>query len=576
MHLMRLNIAIALAGLSFVASPVSAQLAPGSDGRLLDANNQVGSGGINRAAPQNLFNTANLYITGNTTRGTAFQGFSPVRNQFSLFTSLPSTALANFERDSVGLESISGSGAGFINPYFNRTQTVANAGAIIAGRNLIGSSAPANSYFAPPTSLQSPLTNGLGLNYSPGEYNINPAAADSAFPGTTPLTNNAGYANSLDMLRLKRETIDLQSSPLFPNSNDRFSLSGKPVYMNPYDDPYQDSTDSLLRDTTPLSRSLRSIDDPLRRPSSEEMLNASSELVSPTSVAPRLFQSSLTGQERDPLTGRVVPKESQYLAIRDEPSDLLQGSSLVQPTTLAQATNPSADDTQPVDSEELADDFDSYTPESIAAANNLLEVMQAEPADNEQPGDETEINEDVERAQSVLERATSESLKTLAGSSKTSSAELIAQAESKVQEGKYYQAARLYEMAARMAPDQAMPRLGHAHALFAAGEFMTAYRYLVEAIDMYPAFGYLNFDLTNFIPDANLIDIRRANLEERLKQKEDYRLRFLLGYVEYYIGLKQFGIPNLRRAAGEAPDNSIPARFPDIIEKPGKANKSDE
>lgn len=571
MHLMRPTTYLVLSSFLFVANPVAAQLAPGTDGRLLDANNQVGSGGINRAAPRNLFNTANLYVTGNTTRGTAFQGYSPVYNQFSLFTSLPSTALANFERDSVGLEVISGvSGAGITNPYFNRTQTVANAGAIGDGRNLIGSSTPANSLFAPSNHLQNSDPTGLRLDYAANQFNINPSTSSPALPGVSALSQNAGYANSLDRLRLTRETNDLQSSPLFPNSQDRFSLSGQPVYRNPYQDPFSDSNDSLLRDTTPLIRSRRSTDDPFRRPSSEEMMTASRDLVSPTLVAPRMFQStSLTGQQRDPLTGRVVPESSQYLAIQDESSDLIQSSTLTRPSELALMTG----DTDPIAQNALADDLDEYTPETIAAANSLLEIAQSDLVGDESVEEDADMQDQVQRAQSVLERAASESLSTLAGSSKTSSAELIAKAESEVQEGNYYQAAKSYEMASRMAPDQAMPRLGHAHALFAAGEFMTAYRHLARAIELYPAFGYLNFDLTTFIPDANLIDIRRAKLEELLKNKEDYRLRFLLGYVEYYIGLKQFGIPNLRRAAGEAPEGSIPARFLEMLESPRQATR---
>ncbi|GJM24271.1 MAG: hypothetical protein DHS20C16_06860 [Phycisphaerae bacterium] len=583
MKLIRPTKILALACVLITARDSVAQLAPGSDGRLLDANNQVGSGGINSRAPRNLFNTSNLYITGNTTRGTSFQGFSPVRNQFSLFSSLPSTALANFERDSVGLETITGlGGVGVTNPYFNRTQTVANAGAINRGQNLIGSSAPASNLYVP-TYHSRPANSGMpDTGYLANEFNINPSMPSSTLPGTTPLSQYSGYANSLEQLRLTRETSDLQSSPLFPRANDRFSLSGKPVYQNPYQDPYRDSGDSLLRGTTRLNRSTRSIDDPLRRPNSEEMLAASNELVSPTSVAPRLFQNSYSEPQRDPLTGRVMPSTSQYLAIRgDDSSDLIRDSSLAMPTNTTTTIGTSTfgdgpDDIASVSAGALDDDLQGYTPDTVAAASGLLEGMESDPLAMEGLGDRAELDEQVERAQTVLERAASESLSTLASPSQTSSDKLIVDAESKVQEGKYYQAAKLYEMASQMAPEQAMPRLGHAHALLAAGEFMTSYRHLVRAIEMYPAFGYLNFDLTTFIPDANLIDIRRAKLEERLKIKEDYRLRFLLGYVEYYLGLEQFGLPNLRRAAGDAPAGSIPARFPDILERPGAASKAAE
>ncbi len=561
-----------------LAHQCMAQTAPGSDGRLLDANNQVGSGGINSAAPRNLFNTSNLYITGNTTRGTAFQGFSPVRNQFSLYSTLPSTALANFERDSVGLDTLSGYGAiGVTNPYFNRTQTVANAGAISDGRNLIGSSAPANNFFTPTNHSLPSQFSGIRSNDLANEFNINPASSGSTLSGVAPLTDYSGYANSLDRLRMGRETSGLQSSPLFPNTSDRFSLAGTPIYQNPYVDPYGGSNDSLLRSTSRLDRSRRSIDDPLRRPTSEEMLSSSRGLVSPTSVAPRLFQSSLNETQRDPLTGRTLPDDSRYLAIQSADSgDFLSPSSLTTPTgsTTARGTTPVGMNSYAA--QELNADFDDYSPESIAAASSILEMVDADPSIAQEFEERPGMQDRVTRAQSVLERAASQSLSTFGGTHQNSSAQLIADAEKQVQDGQYYQAAKLYEMASRLAPDEAMPRLGQAHALFAAGEFMTAYRHLVRAIDMYPAFGYLNFDLTTFIPDANLIDIRRAKLEELLKSKEDYRLRFLLGYVEYYLGLEQFGVPNLRRAAGDAPAGSIPARFPDILERPAAASQPKE
>ncbi len=569
----------------FAGCPASAQLAPGSDGRLLDANNQVGSGGQNLAAPRNLFNTSNLFVTGNTTRGTAFQGFSPIRNQSSLFSTLPSSVLANFERDSVGLDAISGvTGYSGTNPYFNRTQTVTNAGAILDGRNLIGSSVPANSVFAP-RSYESLSNPGIsGFEPANGQYNINPSMPTSSLPGTSPLTQYPSYTESLDRLRSVSETEILQANPLLPNQGRsspslRFELGE----TNPYSNPYANDANSITRDTDLLTRQRRSTNDNLRRPNSEEMLATSRELISPTAVAPRLFQPATSLQSRDPLTGRVLPDPSNFLAVRED-TGLIGSSTLVTPTGTGSLTTGAPGSLSSLDPAALQGaavnfdgyDLQEYTPESIAAASMLLET--ANRTDEEGATDDGAAagEERFERAQSVIERATTESLSTLAGSRETTSADAIIRAEKEVQEGQYYQAAQLYELASKLDPENAMPRLGHAHALFAAGEYMTAYQKLVRAIELYPAFGYLNFDLTNFIPDVNLIDIRRADLEKRLARQEDYRLRFLLGYVENYIGLKQFALPNLRRAAGEAPKGSIVAQFPDILQKPSASIKKSE
>ncbi|NOX60027.1 MAG: tetratricopeptide repeat protein [Planctomycetes bacterium] len=561
-----------------LASPAHAQLAPGSDGHLLDANNRVGSSGRNTATPRNLFNTSNLYISGNTTRGTAFRGFSPIRDPSRLFSNLPSSVLENFERDSTGLEVISGvGGLGVTNPYFNRTQTVTSAGAIGAGRNLIGSSVPANTLFAPRYNSLAPSSSALGIGpLSAGSagygFNINPSSSAAPIPGTSPLTQYPAYTRALDRLRLTGETDALQGRSLFATDESTTSPllfhSAQPnIYRNPY-------ADNARRGIDRLTRQRRSGTDALRRPNSEEMLSASSELISPTAIAPKLFRPSTGVPTRDPITGRTTPLPSKFLAVQDQIDDALGSfASGTRPVgTATVADQPSQLDAM---AHHLRSDLRVYTPDSIAAANGLIEGVSARPDGLDEFAENPEFQRQYERAQTVIERAATESLSSFAGPSKTSSAETILRAEEKVQEGQYYQAARLYELASMMAPDHAMPRLGHAHALLAAGEYMTAYRNLIQAIDLYPAFGYLNFDLTEFIPDVNLIDIRRADLERRLKDKEDYRLRFLLGYIENYIGLKQFAKPNLRRAAGDAPSGSVVARFPDLLAKPGAALKEE-
>ena len=79
---------------------------------------------------------------------------------------------------------------------------------------------------------------------------------------------------------------------------------------------------------------------------------------------------------------------------------------------------------------------------------------------------------------------------------------------------------------------------------------------------LFPEIAYFKLDLNAFVTDPQVLDVRRADLETRLAEREDYRFRFLLGFIEYYSGLEEFGLENLKRAAADAPPGSAIAQFP--------------
>ena len=146
----RLLTATATSLLLLATSLARGQLAPGTDGRALDANSRLGGGGVNTSTQQNLFNVGGLYVTGNVTAGRSFRGFSPIRDGSSLFLSLPTADLYTFQRDSTGLNNVVISRSpGTTNPFFNPSTTVTNAGAIGAGQNLPGTSVPRSSFLIP-------------------------------------------------------------------------------------------------------------------------------------------------------------------------------------------------------------------------------------------------------------------------------------------------------------------------------------------------------------------------------------------------------------------------------------------
>ena len=90
-------------------------------------------------------------------------------------------------------------------------------------------------------------------------------------------------------------------------------------------------------------------------------------------------------------------------------------------------------------------------------------------------------------------------------------------------------------------------------ALLAAGEYVSSATSLFQAIDAYKGLADFPVDLAAFVPDVKVLDRRRADLERQLESRENFRLRFLLGYAEYSSGLQKIGLENMTIAASAAP-----------------------
>ncbi len=566
----RANLAfcLILAGAACLIAVGSAagQYAPGMDGRANDASNQVGSGGYNTPVQSSFINSANLYVTGNVSRGAFFRGYSPVRNANELFLSMPSARFGDYQRDAVSVNDVTGGTVPWqTNPYFNPYRTVTNVSGIQAGVNQPGSPVPSSTYQLPGGTLATPY----GTSFTTP---LNTAYGTQSLPGVLPNSSlytpeNSPQLGSIsleDRLRLTGQSELLRQSPVFGRTEIRTQpLTPQQAQDTRLRDPYSRSDELLrLRRTAPIERRSRTVADSV--PTSEQMLRGSRDLLSPTQLAPKLIADSdpTRDGQRDLLTGRPLPEESPYAAVR-------HAEQTASPTALQRPTSLSPSATNRYFGENRV--FTADTPTSsplidLAEAVVWLEEYQGTPDANQRLAELPNVNRQYSEAVATVRSAAESPVKTLAGDSDARIDRTLRDAEQKLHEGEYYRAADLYELAARRDPDNPLIRLGQAHALLAAGEYMTALLHLERAIEAYPAFGYLRLDLQAFIPDLEALDVRRADLERRLEREEDYRLRFLLGYMEYYSGLEKFGLPNLQEAAEAAPAGSVIARFPQMLE----------
>ena len=93
------------------------QYATGGNGRLLDANRRIGSGGVNeRVSPVDTrLNTGNLMMTGNVTGGRSFKGTVGYSSPYEIQVATGTGTLDTFRRDSVGSRHL---GTGIVQPGF--------------------------------------------------------------------------------------------------------------------------------------------------------------------------------------------------------------------------------------------------------------------------------------------------------------------------------------------------------------------------------------------------------------------------------------------------------------------------
>lgn len=137
-----LMIAGALAAFPFM---VSAQVVQRNTGQSLDANYQIGSGGYNTVTGgQGGVNTqlfSQNYITGQVYGLGGFQGTVPIEATNQLRVAVPSAALGDFVRQTVGVPQVLTNTTYAPTAYYNPSNTVFNVQGIMSGLTTPGGSA---------------------------------------------------------------------------------------------------------------------------------------------------------------------------------------------------------------------------------------------------------------------------------------------------------------------------------------------------------------------------------------------------------------------------------------------------
>lgn len=141
----------------------------------------------------------------------------------------------------------------------------------------------------------------------------------------------------------------------------------------------------------------------------------------------------------------------------------------------------------------------------------------------------------------------------------------LRQADELMQGGQFLRAVAQYELA--IVADRANPRahLGQAHAALAAGQYRIASRRILAAFRSFPELVESDIDLRSTIPQSSVLAARRMELRDQLERDDDYGLRFLIGYLDYFGGDATTGMEHLKAAAASAPFDSVVATLPERL-----------
>lgn len=535
----RIHSIVAFAALAALASQsAAAQVVPSAnDGRALDANPQVGSGGLN---PQGYvptqFNAANRYITGNVTGLGAFHGFSPIQDTTTFQAGLGSAGLTFFNRRSVSVADVLSGRAAAGLPYYGRSETVLQTGNILAGQNQPGSSMPLSPQIQP--TLLRPADPRLGGPMQPMQ------AGELLRQGQL-LSSEAILAATR---RMEGLTSGTPTSTAMTPVDSYAAAAQSPLFGTGYIDP----TELLKRVMAPAKDTQPA--DASRPPQPQ----APPEVGAPVAAAPEppaaepgadLGASSAMGMDAfsDLVRALRAAREDQAAFVRQQSAERLAGG--------AQA-------------------------ERIAALKEQLLQARADlwdSAQGAQPVDERQSNvKRIERSAKWYAAVIEAEIATFAGQADSPFNALMLAGEKAMRDRRYYDAERTFALAQEFDPDNALAHMARGHALAAAGDYVSAVQHIESGLQLFPDLAMLTFDLNRLMGGAETCAARITDLRRRAETATNAELRFLLGYLEYFSGDRATGSDDLVEAAALARPDSVIARFPYLvlgIEKPPAANQ---
>lgn len=484
--LMTFLIANGLWTIGLVAQPMLTQ-----DGRALDSNPNITSGGLNQSStPVGLSGPSinDLIVTGNIRGGRSFSDFSPVLNTSELQVGLGSDALFGFRRDSVSVGDVyQPRSFSTGDRFYSSTRTVLSAGDIHGGVNSLDQF----SGIAPeiPVTVQ-PLP-GLDL-----AAHLRQQTSALGAPTMTTVPLNVPVYSELFGYRPyteaeKQEFLQNLAAAQEEEPAAELAFPEDPaVVLNPQQETEAPGVASQLN--TDLA-----LDDP-----NVTRLN-------------REMQEQLARQEAKEEKSRVL-----VLHTPEDEVDILQREAEAQ---------------RKIEQEMREQQAQLPTDETTG----------------ESPTDKYKLPDELVKAENAVYE-------------KRSIRRQVPLAESTLNEGyRLMRASKYYEAAAKFGLTTALRRTDHrgwfgrGHALFGAGEYVSALQSIILGVKATEDLSLVKFDLVGDFASVQECRDRFQMLVTSAEATGDLELRFLAAYIRFAAGEREAGIDAMSRTARLAPPNSI-------------------
>ena len=154
--------------------------------------------------------------------------------------------------------------------------------------------------------------------------------------------------------------------------------------------------------------------------------------------------------------------------------------------------------------------------------------------------------------------------KTFATESRDRFNELMKAAEEYLKSSQFYKAADAYTLAGIYQKENPLPAAGKAHALFAAGEYMSSAYYITRAIEIWPDYLRFKVDLYSLL-NKDLVENRIAEITAWQEKTNSPELLMLLGYVYYQTDRLEEAQMSINGAKVKMPDSQALGMLDTVI-----------
>lgn len=531
--------AILLAALSTAAA--RAQYSAQGDGRMFDANPQVGGSRYYAPArPQTPMLLGNLTASGYVRGGLSLRSYSPIPGRFDFRGNLGSAGGSDFLRDSISVADALTPTRTLTQPqpFFDPVRTTPEAGF------LRGQYAPQVRAPAIPSrggDVYQPLP-GL-LNYgSPNDPRTNIG-----------LSGPSRAISPVEQARSLSSTIFAPDRAVRPTGLP--GSDGVPGML-----PGEVRTAPGVLSPGQLARANR-LNDPTRPIDPRDPRDANNTPLPGAGPLSRPIDDVLGGDRNRLLAGPSVATANPALGVNPLTPSFNRATIRDRAPLTPMPTTPGA---------ALATGQDLFTDMQLAvalerdpAAQWFSQMQQGLRSQASATGQQQALAN--ASAEEFITRVMSTPVRSFAGEGQDPFNQELRKAEGLLASRQFVAAAGGFERAYRLDPTNPLAMIGRGHALLAAGDYLSSAVWLIRGLERFPELARFSLNLETMMGGGEIIDVRRADLMKRLADREDSRLRFLLGYLEYHGGQRASGQANLEKAAAGEQPGSLIHRYPEML-----------